>query len=176
LDFTERARAIWPRVGTVLQARLRRTAEDARRLAGDGVSFRLCKGIYPEPPSLAFESDEEIRRSYMDTLDTLLDRGSHVAVATHDRPLIERVEDLLARRAVAEERFEFQALLGVPVRATLLRLQERGHTVRLYVPFGADWYAYGVRRLRENPKLAGSIAASLFSRERFDVERGALLQ
>jgi proline dehydrogenase len=168
-----RAREIWPRVGTVLQARLRRTADDARRLAAIGANLRLCKGIYREPKRIAFKRKEEIRESYLTAARALLAGGAYVGLATHDVPLIEKLEVEIDQLGVTDDRFEFQALLGVPMRSTLERLRDAGHKVRLYVPFGAEWYAYSVRRLKESPQMAGAIAKGLFKGDRLDVDQGS---
>jgi proline dehydrogenase len=152
----------------VLQARLKRTVEDARRLAGEGANIRLCKGIYQEPAERAHTGRDEIRDAYVAAFEELLGGASRVGIATHDRPLIRRIEQSIAERDAGATELEFQALLGVPVRSTLERLRDAGYPVRLYVPFGDEWYAYSVRRLRENPQLAGAIARGLFSRDRLD--------
>ena len=165
LDFYRRARKIWPRVGPVLQSRLRRTVDDARQLAAEAANIRLCKGIYPESPEIAFTRPDEIRQSYVTALELLLDAGCYVGVATHDPALLDRAAVL-----AGEPPLEFQALLGVPIRTRLERLRDTGFTVRIYVPFGADWYAYGLRRLRENPQVAAAIARSLFSRDRLSTQ------
>lgn len=170
LDFYRRARDIWPRVGTVLQSRLRRTPGDARALATGEGNFRLCKGIYPENDRIAHTDAEEIRISYLETLRILLEGGAYVALATHDVPMLDRARVLVEELGVDRSRYEFQALLGVPVGRTLDRLKEEGHTVRLYVPYGPEWYAYSLRRLRENPRMAGAIARGLFRRDRLRLD------
>ena len=150
-------------VGTVLQAYLRRTLGDAEKLAAMGANLRLCKGIYREPVGLAFHGREEIRENYMAVAETLLaGTGTHVGFATHDRKLIARLREMVARLAVPEDRFEFQALLGVPIDDVLDDLAAEGHTVRIYVPFGEEWYPYSSRRLKENPKLATYIVRQMF--------------
>ena len=148
-------------VGVVLQARLRRTLDDIAALADLRPNVRLCKGIYLEPESIAFTEYEEIRTAYVRALDALLETASYVGVATHDEVLIQETK----RRA--RERFDFQMLLGV--RPNLGDgLVREGHKLRIYVPFGEHWYRYSLRRLQENPKIAGYIAADtvgrLFSR------------
>jgi proline dehydrogenase len=168
IDAWQRAKERWPRVGLVLQARLRRTRDDALRLASQGASVRLCKGIYPESPSIAFRDPREINASYLDVAETLLKAGARVAFATHDRSLVEQVEDRVAKGGFHREACEFQALLGVPVRSMLERLRDKGHTVRLYVPYGKDWYAYSVRRCRENPELAMAVARGLLHSDRLE--------
>lgn len=166
LEAYERARAIWPRVGVVLQARLRRTGGDIRALAGGGANVRLCKGIYPETKAIALTDREEIRAAYVDHLRALLEGGAYVGIATHDPPLIAAGEALVAEAPDRATRHEFQALLGVPMRTELERLRDAGHAVRLYVPFGPDWYAYSLRRVRENPSMAGAIARGIFRGDR----------
>ncbi len=150
-------------VGTVLQAYLRRTVADARKLAAAGANLRLCKGIYREPVELAFHGREEIRENYLATAETLLaGTGTHVGFATHDRKLIARLRELVAKLGVPKDRFEFQALLGVPIDDLLDELAADGHKVRIYVPYGEEWYPYSSRRLKENPKLATYIVRQMF--------------
>ncbi|HKT43328.1 MAG TPA: proline dehydrogenase family protein [Gaiellaceae bacterium] len=142
-------------VGIVLQAYLRRTLGDVRALADLRPNVRLCKGIYVEPPSLAYTDADAIRTSFVQCLDGLLESGATVAAATHDEPLI--------REALARDVPELQMLLGVREdRAT--ELVAAGRRVRIYVPFGEQWYAYSVRRLQENPALATTIARTTVGR------------
>lgn len=151
-------------VGTVLQSYLRRTIEDARRLVSSGpCNIRLCKGIYREPATIAFKEREAIRKSYIETAEVLLrDANAYVAFATHDRVLIEKLRELVSNLNVKPDRYEFQALLGVPVDDVLDACIADGLKVRVYVPFGRDWYPYSVRRLRENPRLATYIVKHMF--------------
>jgi proline dehydrogenase len=151
-------------VGIVLQAYLRRTAADVAALAGvEGLNVRLCKGIYVEPPELAFTDPEQVRASYVSLLDRLLDAGAYVGIATHDEWLLERALEQVTRRGLGREDYEFQMLLGVREerRDALVRA---GHRLRVYVPFGRQWYAYSLRRLQENPSIAGYIAADTIRR------------
>jgi proline dehydrogenase len=166
LGLYRRARARYERVGTVLQACLKRTPEDARRLAAEGASIRLCKGIYREAREISWRSRKRVRESYLETARILFEGTGHVALATHDKKLIAGLEALVAETGVDRERVEFQALLGVPIRSTLERLRDQGYRIRLYVPFGNEWYAYSVRRLQENPKMAGQIVTGLFRGDR----------
>ena len=146
-------------LGVVLQAYLRRTVEDIGGL--DNV--RLCKGIYIEPPEIAYREYESVRSNFVHCLGRLLDDGAYVAVATHDEELIARSLRIIRERNLAREDYEFQMLLGVRVdRAD--QLVREGHRVRVYVPYGTHWYEYSLRRLQENPKLAGYIAADTVSR------------
>jgi proline dehydrogenase len=173
LDLYLRARERWPLVGTVLQSRLFRTVDDARRLAGSGGDFRLCKGIYPENGKIAHQDDRAICEAFKEILEILLAGGSYVGVATHDLDLLGECERIVARHDTAGDRHEYQALLGVPIRSTLERIRDRGEKVRLYLPYGADWLTYSLRRLQENPKIAAAIALSLLKRDRMDTGRYA---
>ena len=144
-------------VGVVLQAYLRRTSDDLTGL--DNV--RLCKGIYVEPEEIAYRDFDEVRANYVRCLEALVDEGAYVGIATHDEYLIG--EALRIVRDLPPERYEFQMLLGVrPDRAD--ELVAAGHRLRVYVPYGTHWYQYSVRRLQENPKMAGYVAADLFGR------------
>jgi proline dehydrogenase len=152
---------VYDRVGIVLQAYLRRSAEDARRIAAVGGNVRVCKGIYVEPPAIAFQDREEIRKSYIELVDLLLSSGSHVGIATHDPLLVERALGVIGRLRLPREAYEFQMLLGVA--GTLRRrLVADGRRLRVYVPYGDAWYAYSVRRLKENPAIAGHVVKGLF--------------
>jgi proline dehydrogenase len=146
------------RVGPVLQASLKRTVADASSLAG--ASVRLCKGIYIEPESIQFRDDRAVRDSFVRTLETLLDGDCYAAIATHDEWLVEQSRRLLRERGLPQDRYEFQMLLGV--RPELGdRIVADGHRLRIYVPYGGQWYEYSLRRLQENPKIAGYVAGDL---------------
>jgi proline dehydrogenase len=150
-------------VGIVLQAMLRRTLADVAALADLRPSVRLCKGIYVEPPDVAYESHEAVRASFVRALEALLDAGCYVGIATHDEWLLEEGRRLVAERGLARDDYEFQMLLGVrPERGD--ELVQEGHRLRIYVPFGRHWYAYSMRRLQENPRIAGYIAADTVGR------------
>jgi proline dehydrogenase len=150
-------------VGVVLQAMLRRTQGDIRALADLKPSVRLCKGIYVEPPELAYQDFDEVRASFVHALEELLDVGSHVGIATHDEWLLDEGRRLVAQHGLDHSQYEFQMLLGV--RPGLGdELVGEGHRLRIYVPFGRHWYEYSLRRLQENPKIAGYIAADTLGR------------
>jgi proline dehydrogenase len=150
-------------VGTVLQARLRRSPADAARLAAAGASVRLCKGIYLEPAAIAHTGRAEIREAFLACLETLLRGTGRVGIATHDAWIVERAERMLAGMRIPKERYEFQMLLGV-LPSLRRALVGRGHPLRVYVPYGTQWYAYSTRRLRENPEVAGHILRAMFGR------------
>jgi proline dehydrogenase len=150
-------------VGVVLQAMLRRTADDIGSLADLTPNVRLCKGIYVEPPELAFQDDDEVRESFVAALEALLELGSYVGIATHDEWLIDRSIDVVSDAGLGIDEYEFQMLLGV-LPALGDELISDGHRLRIYVPFGRQWYAYSLRRLQENPKIAGYIASDTIGR------------
>jgi len=150
-------------VGVVLQATLRRTLSDIRELADLRPSVRLCKGIYIEPPEIAYRDFGAVRANFVRALEALLDAGCYVGIATHDVWLVDEGKRLVAERELEPNEYEFQMLLGV--RPDLgNRLVREGHRLRVYVPFGRHWYEYSVRRLQENPRIAGYIAADTIGR------------
>jgi proline dehydrogenase len=147
-------------VGVVLQAYLRRTHDDVLALADLRPNVRLCKGIYVEPQSIAFTDDDAIRANFLRCLDALFDADAYVGIATHDEWLI---RESLKRVGPPERRYEFQMLLGVREgRAT--ELVREGHPLRVYVPYGRHWYQYSLRRLQENPAMAGTVARATVGR------------
>ena len=164
LDLYRRLRADGhDNVGIVLQAMLRRTLDDVAELAGLEPNVRVCKGIYVEPSEIAYQGDEAIRFNFAETIAALWESGAKVAVATHDDVLVAGALDLIRERGLGPERYEFQLLLGV--RAELAdELAAGGHTVRIYVPYGRKWYEYSLRRLQENPKIAGYVARDTLGR------------
>jgi proline dehydrogenase len=165
LDIYREMRREFENVGIVIQSCLRRSEQDIDELIGEGpADVRLCKGIYIEPDEIAFVDPDEIRCSFNRLLEQLFDGGARrVAIATHDPPLVEHAEALIGKMGVSKDRYEFQMLLGVA--GTLRRdLVARGHPLRVYVPFGDRWYAYSMRRLRENPNIAGYVVSNLLSR------------
>jgi proline dehydrogenase len=150
-------------VGIVLQARLKRTPADLAQLAELRPNVRLCKGIYLERAEIAYRDFDSIRAAFVQSLEELLELGCYVGIATHDEWLLEQGQRLVAARGLGREEYEFQMLLGV--RPGLGdELVRSGHRLRIYTPFGRHWYAYSLRRLQENPKIAGYIAADTVGR------------
>ncbi len=150
-------------VGIVLQAYLYRTDRDVEEAIEHGARVRLVKGAYAEPPAVAYPRKESVDAAYRRHMEALLDRGHHVAIATHDEAIIDAARGYALRMQVPHERFEFQMLYGV--RKDLQeRLAAEGYTVRVYVPFGKQWYAYFMRRMAERPAnllfVARAIAGS----------------
>ncbi len=150
-------------VGIVLQAYLRRTIADIEALSDLTPNVRLCKGIYVEPEEIAYQGFDEVRENFVRALEALLEGGCYVGIATHDEWLIREGERLVREAGRPHGEYEFQMLLGVrPERGT--QLVEQGHRLRIYVPYGEQWYAYSLRRLQENPKIAGYIASDTLGR------------
>ena len=158
IEIFDRLRKSFPsHVGVVLQAYMRRTMDDIHQITTTGVShFRICKGIYVEPPHVAYQDYQEIRENYLRALVAMVDAGAFVGIATHDDYLVEKAEALIRERNLGPEHYEFQMLLGVREKLRD-QLKAAGHNMRIYVPYGKDWYGYSVRRLKENPALAGTM-------------------
>lgn len=151
-------------VGIVMQAYLRRTHSDVIRIIEAGAGhFRLCKGIYVEPRWLAYQLPDLINANYVEILEEMIARGAYVGVATHDERLVWSMLKLIRKRHLAPTQYEFQMLLGVDPELRDM-LVAAGHHVRVYVPFGKQWHAYCMRRLKENPKIAGYILQNLLKR------------
>ncbi len=155
-------------VGLVIQAYLRRTKNDIGNMLDlhtdeAQLNFRLCKGIYVEPEKIAFKKYEEINQHYLEDLEYIFQKGLYPGIATHDNPLVEGAYQLIEKYNIPKEKYEFQMLYGV---APALRksIVEKGHRMRVYVPFGEKWFPYSTRRLKENPKMASDIIKALFIR------------
>jgi proline dehydrogenase len=156
-----RLRENYPNLGVVLQARLRRTLDDARELAKVKANVRVCKGIYIEPYAISYTDPEIIRKNFAAITDVLLSAGCYVGIATHDERLVWESEQIITRLGLGKNDYEFQMLLGVlPTLRGIIH--ERGHRMRVAVPFGPSWYAYSLRRLRKNPAIAGYVMRSMF--------------
>ena len=151
------------RVGVVLQARLRRTLDDIAAVTDEPANFRLCKGIYLEPRSIAYTDPELIRRNFTWALSRMFERKAYVGIATHDERLVWEALRLIDRFGMSREQYEFQMLLGVEEELRRILLKS-GHRLRVYVPYGEEWYAYSVRRLRESPQIAGYAFKALLHR------------
>ena len=149
-------------VGIVLQAYLHRTAADVERAIEMGVQVRLCKGAYLEPPRVALSDKSEVDANYARLLERLLVAGTRPAVATHDERLINLTREIVEHEHIARDRFDFEMLFGVR-RDLQLRLVQEGYHVRVYLPYGQEWYPYLVRRLAERPANVGFFLRSLLS-------------
>ncbi|MEE9166753.1 MAG: proline dehydrogenase family protein [Candidatus Neomarinimicrobiota bacterium] len=151
-------------VGIVLQSYLRRSRSDLANLMGKRVNVRVCKGIYRESREIAFQDRDGIRQSFIQLVQEGLLGDAYIAIATHDRYLMDTLETWIGNKGISRDRYEFQVLYGVPVGGRLESLVKRGHKVRVYVPFGEDWYPYAMRRLTENPRMVGYILKNFFSK------------
>ncbi len=162
LDLYEDLRKEYEKVGVVIQAYLRRTVRDLdERLIPAKANIRLCKGIYIEPPEIAYRNFDIVRRNFSMLLRKALSSGLFVGIATHDEMLVYEAYRILEELKLSPDRYEFQMLLGVT--ETLRRqIIADGHRMRVYVPFGKDWYAYSTRRLKENPRVAGYVFKDIF--------------
>lgn len=149
-------------LGVVIQAYLKRSFDDVVVLNKLGTNYRLCKGIYVEPASIALKDKQVIRENYLKILRQMFIDGNYVGIATHDKYLIDEAYRIIKEMNIPKDKFEFQMLLGV--REDLRdKINSDGYKIRVYVPFGKDWYAYSVRRLKENPSIAGHIVKSFLT-------------
>jgi proline dehydrogenase len=153
-------------VGLVVQAYLKRTLTDIKGLmdlnnSDIPLSFRLCKGIYVESETIAYKKYEEINQHYLDDLEFLFKNKVHAGIATHDKFLVDGAYNLIEKYNVPKNMYEFQMLYGVTpkLRESIVN---KGHTMRVYVPFGKQWFGYSTRRLKENPKMASHIIKAIF--------------
>lgn len=148
-------------VGVVIQAYLRRTVDDICALEDLKPNYRLCKGVYLEPREISYPDMRVINRNYAYILEKLLRNGSYVGIATHDELMVWEAFRIIRDLKLPPTAYEFQMLLGVEEQLRDIILAA-GHNLRVYIPFGRDWYAYSVRRLRENPRLAGYVFKAMF--------------
>jgi proline dehydrogenase len=150
--------------GVVIQAALRRSAGDVERLIAEGGRVRLCKGAYKEPAAVAYQEKAQVDAAYVELMERLLRDGAYPAIATHDERILRRGVAFAQRAGIGPERFEFQMLYGV--RRDLQRsLLARGYDVRIYVPYGTEWYPYFMRRLAERPANVAFLVRSLVTEE-----------
>jgi len=149
-------------VGIVLQSYLKRSYNDTVILNKLGTNYRICKGIYVEPASLAYKDKQMIRDNFLKMLECMFKNGNYVGIATHDEYLIDNAYRMIKELNIPNDKFEFQMLLGV--REDLRnKINNDGYKIRIYVPFGEDWYEYSIRRMQENPQIAGYIVKNIFS-------------
>jgi len=167
IELFRKLKAEFPvNVGLVLQSYLRRTLKDIEELMdlnsnSNPLNYRLCKGIYVEPETIAFKKYEEINQHYLENLEFMFRNKIYAGIATHDKPLVEGAYQLIEKYSVPKNMYEFQMLYGVTPK---LRdsIVNKGHSMRIYVPFGKQWFGYSTRRLKENPKMATHIIKALF--------------
>ena len=157
-------RKISKNVGFALQAYLYRSADDLLAFRARDLNVRICKGIYKEPPSIAYQKRSEIRNNFLILAKEMAKNGGFCGYATHDQELIDQLLDWVKKERIPPQSFEFQALYGVPMSGRLEELINDGYSVRIYVPYGPDWFDYSIRRLDENPDIAFYVISNLFKR------------
>jgi proline dehydrogenase len=169
VEIFRRLKAEFPtRVGLVVQSYMRRTLNDVRDLMDmhseeAPLNFRLCKGIYVEPVEVAYKKYQEVRDHYVEDLEYMLQNGIYVGIATHDKYLVDKAFELLEKYKTPKDKYEFQMLYGVTPDLRS-RITDAGHRMRVYVPYGVEWFGYSTRRLKENPNMAWLIIKALFVR------------
>ena len=151
-------------VGIVLQAYMHRSMDDIDTLANEMFNVRICKGIYVENENIAYRGYQKIRDNYIALVQRALIKGSYVGIASHDEYLIDKLYIWIKENKISTSQYEFQILHGVPMEKKLQQLMKEGNKVRVYVPYGDNWYDYSIRRLKENPKMAGYIIKNIFSK------------
>lgn len=157
-----RLREKYNNVGIVVQSYLKRTLNDVQKIELAGTNYRLCKGIYIEPEEIAYKTKQKVRDSFLDVLNYLLENGNYVGIATHDDYLINNAYELIKKKQIPKDKFEFQMLYGVKERLRD-KINADGYKIRIYVPFGDHWYKYSIRRLQENPNMAWHITKSILT-------------
>jgi len=161
IDLYKKLKEKYNNVGIVIQAYLKRSFNDVVQLNKINSNYRLCKGIYIEPAEIAYKDRQQVRDNYVKLLEEILNSGNYVGIATHDEYLINEAYRLIKEKNISKDKFEFQMLLGV--REDLRdKINSDGYKVRIYVPFGKQWYKYSIRRLQENPQIAGHIVKNIF--------------
>ena len=156
---------IYNNVGIVFQSYLRRTYDDLNNIDDKiNLNFRLCKGIYMESENIAFKNYNDINNNYLKILEYAFKNNIYVGIATHDKKLIDKCYDLIDKYNIDKDRFEFQVLYGVPMGGYLEKHKENNYAVRVYVPYGKEWYKYSIRRMKENPNIVKYVLKNLFKR------------
>ena len=169
IEIYNKLRAEFPKnVGLVLQSYMRRTIKDLERFhvinaGGYPLNFRLCKGIYIEPEKIAYKDYQEVRDHFLEDLEYMFTHKMYAGIATHDKYLVENAFRLIDKHGVSKNMYEFQMLYGVTPDLRQ-HIVDKGHKMRVYVPFGKQWFNYSTRRLKENPKMASEIIKALFVR------------
>jgi len=169
IELLRRIKAEFPKnVGLVFQSYLKRTHDDIANLKDLNseeipLNFRICKGIYNEPAEIAYKQYENINKHFLEDVEYMMQNKMYPAIATHDKPLVEGSLELIKKYNVPKDMYEFQMLYGV-TPALRKSIVDEGHQMRVYVPFGKQWFGYCTRRLKENPAMAGVIIKALFKK------------
>ena len=164
LELFQKGLLMHESVGAVIQAYLHRSSDDLIMLDSSKLNLRICKGIYNEPPEIAIQDRFAINNNFLKLVETIFNGKGYACLATHDLELINQLEELITNNKISKDRFEFQALYGVPMGDRLELLKEKGYKIRIYVPFGEAWFDYSIRRLKENPKIISYILGNIFKK------------
>ena len=164
ITLYKEALEVYADIGIVLQAYMYRSIDDLNALANEQFNCRVCKGIYIESEDIAYTDYEKIRENYIKLVQTGLQKGSYIGIAGHDEYLINHLYQWIQDNNIPKNQYEFQVLYGVPMEKILQKLIQEGNKIRVYVPYGDNWYDYSIRRLKENPKMAGYIIKNLFKK------------
>ena len=162
IEIYHHCKTIYNNVGVVIQSYLHRSIDDILFLANDQFNSRICKGIYKESEYIAYQNREKIQDNFLKLAKTMATRNAYSAFATHDQDLIDRLLDWIIKDKIPKDLFEFQVLYGVPMNGRLEALLGAGYKVRVYVPYGPNWFDYSVRRLKENPKIISYVLKNFF--------------
>ena len=144
---------------------MKRSIADIEKLASPDFNARICKGIYKEDKNIAYQNPEDISKNFLTMAKLMLAKKFYACFATHDLQLIDDLVSLIKEMDANPSKFEFQVLYGVPMEGKLKKLLKSGYKVRIYVPYGPDWYEYSLRRLKENPNIAGYVIKNLFTKK-----------
>ncbi len=156
---------IYDNVGIVFQSYLHRSYDDLKNIKNKSTfNFRLCKGIYKESENIAFSNYDDINNNYLKMLEYAFENDIYVGIATHDTNLIDKCYELINKYNITSDKFEFQVLYGVPMDNYLNKHKQNNYTVRVYVPYGKQWYEYSIRRIKENPNILIYVVKNLFKR------------
>ena len=166
IDMCQKGQKYYPKCGTVLQSYMKRTLDDIDTLNSHNTNIRICKGAYKESEEIAYKGYQEVRDNYLKSTEKMMDNKIYIGLATHDLWLIAKLEEMIERKNYKKNMYEFQALSGVPIDKTLERLIENGHKVRYYIPYGPEWYAYSLRRMKENPDIWKDTLKAFFFRSK----------
>jgi proline dehydrogenase len=161
LEIYQTVRREFERVGTVIQAYLYRSLEDVTRLGAEGAHLRIVKGAYKEPPEVAYPNKADVDANYLRLMETQLRSPGFTAIATHDEAIIEHAKRFIEANRIPADRYEFQMLYGIRTQLQT-QLVAEGYPLRIYVPYGTDWYGYFMRRLAERPANVGFVLRGVF--------------
>ena len=157
----------YDKTGVVIQAYLKRSIKDLEKLADSSFNARICKGIYKENRTISYHDPEKIRNNFIRLAEIMISRDSYVCFATHDLVLIDKILSIIKNKKIKNDKYEFQVLYGVPMGGKLEELIRQNHKVRVYVPFGSEWYEYSIRRIKENPNIASYVLKNLFKKNSY---------